>query len=94
MKKLFFILLIPIALLLAACVPEADAGGTVLRGTPPPTADISVYDEREDVVYITKTGSKYHKEDCSFLKKSKIPVSLEQVLGEGKTPCSRCHPDG
>ena len=44
------------------------------------------------VVYITKTGQKYHKDGCSYLSKSKIPISLSEAIAEGKTPCSRCRP--
>jgi hypothetical protein len=46
----------------------------------------------ETIVYTTKTGKKYHTKDCSYLSKSKIPMSLEQAKQEGLTPCSRCHP--
>jgi len=93
MKRTIFIAFILILLIFAACAPEADKRGVVVRSGALPTADTRAYDERQDVVYTTKTGTKYHEEDCSFLKKSKIPVALEQALAEGKTPCSRCHPE-
>ena len=40
--------------------------------------------------YVTKSGSKYHIGTCSFLSKSKIAISMEQIKAEGYTPCSRC----
>ena len=43
-------------------------------------------------VYITKTGSKYHRESCSYLRKSSIPISLQDAISKGYTPCSRCNP--
>lgn len=43
-------------------------------------------------VYITKTGSKYHKSSCSYLKKSKISISLKSAKSQGYTACSRCNP--
>ena len=46
----------------------------------------------EDIVYATKTGKKYHKDGCSHLSKSKIPISLDQALQQGLTPCSICYP--
>jgi len=49
--------------------------------------------QQEDiVVYITETGSKYHREGCRYLKKSKIPISLEDAVKRGYTPCSVCDP--
>lgn len=43
-------------------------------------------------VYITKTGSKYHRGSCSYLRRSKIPISLKDACARGYTPCSRCNP--
>ena len=43
-------------------------------------------------VYITKTGNKYHRGDCSYLRQSKIAISLSEAKAEGYTPCSRCNP--
>lgn len=44
------------------------------------------------VVYITRTGKKYHIEGCNYLKGSKIPISLEDACKRGYAPCSRCDP--
>ena len=43
-------------------------------------------------VYITKTGKKYHRSSCSYLRRSKIPISLKDACDRGYTPCSRCNP--
>ncbi len=43
-------------------------------------------------VYITKTGEKYHTGGCSYLKKSKIAISLDEAKADGYSPCSRCNP--
>lgn len=45
-------------------------------------------------VYITRTGKKYHRAGCSYLRRSKIPISLIEALARGYTPCSRCKPSG
>ena len=45
-----------------------------------------------DTVYITKTGSKYHLEWCSSLRKSKIPVSKSDAISRGFDPCKICNP--
>lgn len=44
------------------------------------------------IVYITKTGKKYHTSGCSSLRKSKIPITLAEAKAKGYTPCSRCRP--
>lgn len=48
--------------------------------------------EKEVIVYVTKTGSKYHRGNCSYLKKSKIPMSKADAIASGYGPCSRCRP--
>jgi len=99
MKKTLALLFILLLLLLCACVPEVvQSGGRVVHdGAQPDMPEVSAQPDPDitgdDIVYVTQSGSKYHKEDCSFLKKSKIPVTLEQAEREGKTPCSRCFPD-
>lgn len=42
-------------------------------------------------VYITKTGSKYHKYNCSYLKHSRYSINLKDARSRGYTPCSRCY---
>lgn len=44
----------------------------------------------EPVVYIGKTGSKYHKANCPTLNGNGIPVDLEDALNMGKEPCKIC----
>lgn len=55
-------------------------------------ADIVVVHGKETVVYITKTGKKYHRGNCSYLKKSKIEISKSKARGAGYTPCKVCKP--
>lgn len=43
-------------------------------------------------VYITKTGTKYHKNTCHHLKYSKQEVTLDKALKLGLTACSVCKP--
>ncbi len=42
-------------------------------------------------VYITKTGSKYHKAGCRYLSKSSIPIDLASAKSN-YSPCSVCRP--
>ena len=48
--------------------------------------------DTENIVYITRTGKKYHSENCRYLSQSKIPISLKEALEKGYTPCSVCGP--
>ena len=41
-------------------------------------------------VYITNTGSKYHKVWCRYLKDSSIPISEEDAIANGYTACKVC----
>ena len=43
-------------------------------------------------VYITRTGTKYHRLGCRYLSKSCIPISRSAAIAEGYTPCSVCNP--
>ena len=43
-------------------------------------------------VYVTKTGEKYHRGNCRYLRKSKIAISLDDAKSEGYEPCSVCNP--
>ncbi len=49
-------------------------------------------DYSSPTVYITKTGSKYHRNGCRCLSKSKIPVSLKDAKKRGYDPCGICKP--
>jgi len=43
------------------------------------------------IVYVTKTGSKYHLSGCRYLRRSSIPMSLEDAK-KRYSPCSVCDP--
>jgi hypothetical protein len=43
-------------------------------------------------VYITKTGKKYHRAGCRYLKKSKKKVTLKWAKSHGYTACKVCKP--
>lgn len=43
-------------------------------------------------VYITRTGSKYHRSGCRYLSRSKISISRSNAISSGYTPCSVCRP--
>jgi len=61
--------------------------------TQPALVPASAPSEDQSVtVYMTNTGTKYHVDGCTYLNKSKIPISLGDAKAKGLTPCSKCHP--
>ena len=48
-------------------------------------------DPAKITVYVTKTGAKYHRENCRYLSKSKIPMSLKDAAKKYE-PCKVCKP--
>ncbi|MGE5571660.1 MAG: stalk domain-containing protein [Bacteroidota bacterium] len=68
----------------ASCAYITTTGATEASEEPAPTPA-----EKKDVtIYITKTGSKYHRLGCRYLSKSSIPISLEDAKPRGYAPCS------
>jgi methylphosphotriester-DNA--protein-cysteine methyltransferase len=49
-------------------------------------------DNGDTIVYITKTGKKYHADGCRSLAKSRIPIKLRDAVARGFTACSICKP--
>lgn len=48
---------------------------------------------QDGLVYISKTGSKYHKQQCSTLRKESIAIKLEEAKRLGYEPCAKCFPE-
>lgn len=46
---------------------------------------------KEQTVYITRTGKKYHRDGCRHLR-SRIPTTLTGAIEAGYTACSVCRP--
>lgn len=42
-------------------------------------------------VYVTATGSKYHKLGCQYLSSSCYKISYQEAAYDGYEPCSRCY---
>ena len=66
----------------AASAPAEDAAASQAPAAAAPAGE---------TVYITNSGTKYHQDGCSFLSKSKIPISLDDAIAGGYEPCSRCN---
>ncbi len=44
-----------------------------------------------ECVWITKSGKKYHKQDCGVLKEDGEEITLNQAKEIGKEPCKLCY---
>jgi len=81
--KLFFLIT------LAACVLGGSLRQNYLHASNYTTTS---YQTKEKIVYITKTGKKYHLGSCRHLRYSKISINKENALLRGYGPCKACKP--
>jgi cytochrome c5 len=75
--------------LLLAVFMLASVAAIIPAREPAPQQQVQT---KEQTVYVTKTGKKYHTATCRYLAKSKIPMSLKDAKTKGYTPCSVCRP--
>ena len=77
-----------------ASEPSVQASSTQTQETKPATTQTRqapVTTPNSATVYITDTGSKYHRDGCQYLRKSKHAISLDSATSQGYSPCSRCY---
>jgi len=53
---------------------------------------VEVLTDGGEVVFVTRTGSAYHRDGCRYLESGKIKISLSEALGRGYEPCKVCEP--
>lgn len=81
---------------------NAEEGGPTAGGssTPAPTPaarrraegqTTGATEPESETVYVTRTGSKYHRSNCQYLRRSRIQVSLKEAK-QSYDPCSVCRP--
>jgi hypothetical protein len=71
---------------------SSDGGDSPMpkpTSTPTPTPEATPI---TITVYITRTGEKYHRNGCQYLRQSQISISLSSAKAQGYTPCSKCNP--
>lgn len=76
----------------APAKPIKSDGDEVNNMSPNPAehqSDISNKDLSQ-IVYVGKSGSKYHSATCHTLKEKGTAVSLEEALAQGKQACKIC----
>lgn len=47
---------------------------------------------QDPTVYKTRTGDKYHRDGCRYLRKSKIAIKLSEAKRDGLIACKVCKP--
>lgn len=108
MNRKFVSTLCCVALAVALLFALAASAGAVRPATPKSTVSLANVAQvavtpvsttpaflplsKTTYVYITKTGKKYHKSGCKYLKKSKIKKTLKWAKANGYKPCSVCKP--
>ena len=58
------------------------------------TSSENKINETEKIVYIAKTGKKYHLENCRTLRGEKEAIDLNEAIKNGYEVCKVCKPDG
>jgi len=74
--------LVLLALLLSLAAPSLSAQ-TARQGH-------AAVQTKDCTVYVTRTGTKYHRAGCSYLRRSAIAVARSEAIKRGNTPCKRC----
>lgn len=81
MRKRILYLFLVFGFLLPAA---SDVQGRVVAYT--------VAEQKDAVVYITKTGEKYHRAGCRYLSKSQIKTTKKEAVKNGYGACKVCKP--
>lgn len=80
-------------------IPPWEFRHPIATATEPPAANkpvpkaqglLTTPEEKEETVYVTNTGEKYHRAGCHHLKSS-IPMTLSEAA-KRYSPCSVCRP--
>ena len=56
----------------------------------PPKLTFSFEEDLSETVYVTDSGSKYHRWGCRYLWNSSNAISLDDAIARGYTACSKC----
>jgi hypothetical protein len=83
MKKIIISILLGLTLLIGSAISSEPVRTT---------STLNQKDQKEETVYITNTGEKYHRESCRHLAKSKIPIKKSDAISRGYEACKVCRP--
>src|ERR1035438_8495432 len=51
-----------------------------------------IADTKNETVYITRTGKKFHRDGCRSLNRSRIPIKRSDAISKGYQACKVCRP--
>lgn len=75
---------VPVA---SPCPESSPSEPTATAATTPDTTP-----DPAEIVYRTRSGEKYHRVTCSYVKGKAIRLTLKEAKELGLTPCKVCHP--
>ena len=55
-------------------------------------AALAQQDPATITVYIARSGERYHRDGCRYLRQSRIATTLKEAVSRGFGPCSVCKP--
>lgn len=92
--SVLFAMMLPGQALSAALGGPFQPGSNAASNAPAPQVlSTSVMTAKKaTTVYVTKTGKKYHRSGCRYLKQSKIAIKLPTAKKRGYQPCKICKP--
>jgi micrococcal nuclease len=77
----------------ASSALSAPPSSNSLSGPSPDSARFpSARASGSDTVYVTKSGSRFHRSGCRFLSRSAVPMARVTAAGRGFSPCQVCKP--
>ena len=71
--------------------PQASSSATSQTDVSSQNIESDQNDAAQGEVYVTRSGTKYHRDGCSSLRRSKIAISLAEAK-QRYGPCGRCNP--
>jgi curli biogenesis system outer membrane secretion channel CsgG len=84
-----FLRVLVLGLVVLGCVPAT--AHTAVASAAVQKAEQSKSDVENETVYVARTGAKYHRDGCRYLRSSRIPMKLKDAA-KNYTPCSVCRP--
>jgi micrococcal nuclease len=85
-------LLLLLAALSVFAAPASAVNVNSIQAKPTAKSITDMVTPNEEIVYIAKTGKKYHKSNCRYVKKSKTAIKKSEAQKRGYTACSVCKP--